>query len=636
MIKKIFFLIFLIFSTKSFCIEIESSKEISLDPGAIFDLEYLIKNNLDDLKSFKTDIDLTDDFEILNEVEKEFQIDNQKLISYSIKAPENVEKKDYEIKLDLKDENENELDSYTSNIHIKENPFKNDQITTPSLDSNTTYPSSYDIAKDETNLENRAKTSKDLPIITSFGYGLNESPNGTLFLETSGSKILNEKLNNNLEFALKLPLMQEGVIPKKVDGKPERFYVGYKTPIYSVLVGDTAYNMSPLTITSHAKNKDTPAPFGRGALVEFNRKKLGLGILYLTKPPFKVSNSRDTILGFLSYKILNNKFTSTILNTSYKKPKDGQDKNEMTYSFRSTYDEKDSLYDFEYALSSFNAKKDAYFVKARDKISIFSFGLDGLYSKPKYPGYLSDTFAIDSNVGFDLTNNLSTNGEYKLKQTNLDKNTSLDKADRRFSTLAKLSYTAPFKLSSNIGFESIQNKDVLKTDKGYKLNKTQFHLKQPIKKFSLESTLEKGIFKAREERYLKRDFNQMQFQINYEPFEKQTISIYTKHGNFIDSDLFNFGHIYGAKTSIKKSDDFVFSLLYEFTNFKRKTSIILDASSKIKKSHKIDGSLDWTLPTHHVVQFKAKFDPSKFSTKTSEIGLSYSIPYDVPWLDKKR
>nr|NGX64138.1 hypothetical protein [Candidatus Anoxychlamydiales bacterium] len=30
----------------------------------------------------------------------------------------------------------------------------------------------------------------------------------------------------------------------------------------------------------------------------------------------------------------------------------------------------------------------------------------------------------------------------------------------------------------------------------------------------------------------------------------------------------------------------------------------------------------------------AKFNPMKFSTKTSEIALSYSIPYDLPWSSK--
>ena len=122
---------------------------------------------------------------------------------------------------------------------------------------------------------------------------------------------------------------------------------------------------------------------------------------------------------------------------------------------------------------------------------------------------------------------------------------------------------------------------------------------------------------------------------NYEPFEKQCISIYTKHGNFVESNLYNLGHIYGVKTSVKQSDDFDFSLLYEFTQYKRRTTMPLSSSvTKIKKSHKIDGSIDYKLPTNHVLKLKAKFNPMKFSTKTSEIALSYSIPYDVPWPKK--
>ena len=178
-------------------------------------------------------------------------------------------------------------------------------------------PSNFDLAKDETPLE-IPKTSNDTPITTSFGYGLNESPNSQLFLETKGSKLLNEKSNNNLEFDLKLPLMHEGAVPKKIDGKPEKFYLGYKTPLYNVLVGDTEYKISPLTISPYSKKSDVPPPLGRGSLLTFNRKKLGLGVLYLTKQPFEVSNQRDNILGFLSYKVSNHKFTSTISKSSYK------------------------------------------------------------------------------------------------------------------------------------------------------------------------------------------------------------------------------------------------------------------------------------------------------------------------------
>ncbi|NGX49670.1 MAG: hypothetical protein K940chlam5_01269 [Candidatus Anoxychlamydiales bacterium] len=639
MSKKIFIYIFLIFTIKSFAdIEIESSnsKEISATPGETIELEYLIKNNLKDFKNIKANIDLPDDFEVLNEIEKEFLLDDQKLISYSIKVPENLEKKDYQINYDLLDENENKLDSYTSNVHIKENPFQNaDPIKNPSLDTNTTLPSSFDLSKDEISLDVSKGSLAETPITTSFGYGLKESSDSQLFLETKGSKLINEKLQNNFEFDLKLPLMHEGAIPKKVDGKPEKFYLGYKTPLYNVLVGDTEYKITPLTITPYSKKTDTPAPLGRGSLVTFNRKKLGLGILYLTKQPFEVSSKRDNILGFLSYKIKGNKLTSTIFNTSYKKPLALQDKNEMTYSLRSTYDKNDSFYDFEYATNSFNTRKDAYFLKVKDKIDIFSFGVESLYAKPKFSGYLQDTFKINSNINFDIIKDLKATGEYKLKHTNLNKNSTLKSGDRNFLYLAKLTHKAPFKLTSNFALESIDNKDIIKSSKTYRLNKAKLNFKQPIKKFSIEPSFEKGIYRAKDERYLSRNWNRAELKLNYEPAPKQSISIYTKHGNFIDSDLYNLGHIYGAKTTVKQTDNFEFSLLYEFTYYKRITTAPLSSSTtKIKKIHKIDGSLDYKFTTNHVLKLKAKFDPMKFSTKTSEIALSYSIPYDVPWPSK--
>ncbi|HEU63779.1 MAG: hypothetical protein KR126chlam4_00230 [Candidatus Anoxychlamydiales bacterium] len=641
MSKKIFLSIFLIFSIKSFAnIEIlsDNSKEILTTPGETIELEYLIKNNLKDLKNIKTNLDLPDDFEVLNEIEKEFLLDDQKLISYSIKIPENLEKKDYQINYELLDENENKLDSYISNVHIKENPFQNtDPIKNPSLDASTPMPSSFDLAKDEIPLDVAKNSLNESPITTSFGYGLKESPDSQLFLATKGSKLLNEKLQNNFEFDLKLPLMHEGAIPKKIDGKPEKFYLGYKTPLYDVLVGDTEYKITPLTISPYSKKSDTPAPLGRGSLVTFNRKKLGLGILYLTKQPFEVSSKRDNILGFLSYKIRGNKLTSTIFNTSYKKPTLVQDKNEMTYSLRSTYDKNDSFYDVEYATNSFSTRKDAYFVKVKDKIDIFSFGVEGLYAKPKFSGYLSDTYKIDSNINFDIIKDLKATAKYKLKHTNLNKNKSLKSGDRNFSFLTKLTHEAPFKLTSNLGLESINNKDIIKTSKGYRLNKAKLNFKQPIKKFSIEPSFEKGIYRAKNERYLSRNWNRAELKLNYEPFEKQCISIYTKHGNFIDSDLYNLGHIYGAKTTVKQTDDFEISLLYEFTHYKRRTTMPLSSSTtKIKKSHKIDGSLNYTFASNHVLKLKAKLDPMKFSTKTSELALSYSIPYDVPWPKKNK
>ena len=204
MSKKIFIYIFLIFTIKSFAdieIETSNSKEISATPGETIELEYLIKNNLKDFKNIKANIDLPDDFEVLNEIEKEFLLDDQKLISYSIKVPENLEKKDYQINYDLFDENENKLDSYTSNVHIKENPFQNaDPIKSPSLDTNSTMPSSFDLAKDEISLDVTKDALNEPPITTSFGYGLKESSDSQLFLATKGSKLINEKLQNNFEF----------------------------------------------------------------------------------------------------------------------------------------------------------------------------------------------------------------------------------------------------------------------------------------------------------------------------------------------------------------------------------------------------------------------------------------------------
>nr|NGX63552.1 hypothetical protein [Candidatus Anoxychlamydiales bacterium] len=103
---------------------------------------------------------------------------------------------------------------------------------------------------------------------------------------------------------------------------------------------------------------------------------------------------------------------------------------------------------------------------------------------------------------------------------------------------------------------------------------------------------------------------------------------------FIDSYIYNFGYIYGLKTQIKPSDNLNFSFLYEFARYTRKNLAVLSPSvSKIQKTHKIDSSFNLKLPTNHEVKFKAKFNPMNFSTKTSEIGLSYSIPYDMPWIE---
>ncbi len=634
MTKKIFLLTFLFFFIKAFAnVEIESSnsKEILTSPGEIIELQYLIKNNLKDLKKIKTNINLPSDFEIINEIEKEFILDDQKLISYSIKVPQNIKKNDYQINYEILDDAENKLDSYTSSIYVTKNPYK---IQTDMTSKQDPVSISTDITKDLSLIEDK---TKQLPITTSFGYNINESSNSQFFLETKGSKLINEKLKNTIEFDLKLPLMHEGTIPKKIDGKPQRFYFGYKTPLYNVLLGDTEYKITPLTISPYSKKSNTPPPLGRGSFITFNRKKLSLGLLYLTKQPFEVPNKRDNILGFLSYKISKNKFTSTIFNTSHKNPLHDQNKNEMTYSLRSTYDSGKSFYDFEYANSSFSLKKDAFYAKIKDKINIFSFDFEGLYAKPKFCGYLSDKYKINSNINFDIIKNLKALSKYKLNHTNLDKNQSLKNADRNFSFLTKLTHTTAFNLTSNFGFKRIYNKDAIDDSKGFKLNKLRLSFTQPIKNFSIKPSFEKGIYKAREERYLSRNWTKAKLQLRYEPFENQSISIYTKHGNFIDSDLYNLGHIYGAKTSIKESDNFEFSLLYEFTHYIRKTTKSLSSSiTKIKKSHKLNGSLNYKFASNHVLKLKAKFNPINFSTKTSQITLTYSIPYNVPWPSKNK
>ncbi|NGX35931.1 MAG: hypothetical protein K1000chlam1_00767 [Candidatus Anoxychlamydiales bacterium] len=609
MTKKNFLLILsIIFITKIFAnIELEPSiqEELSADPGSTINIDFLIKNKSEDPMDLKTKIDLPEDWHVLQEIEDEFNLEDQKLVSYSIEIPKNALSETYPIEFSTYDRDDKKVESYTSNIKI-----------TPS--------------KEDSKIEEKTK-----PIMTSFSYDFNKA-DSKLFLESNGSKFIDQDKKNNFEFALKVPVTHEDTtLPTKIDGKPEKFYLGYITPRYSAFLGDKDYKVSPLTITPHSKKSNTPAPLGRGSLVSFNRKNLGFGFLYLIKPPFEVEKDQSNLGGFLSYKVLGNKIALAVVNTSIKKPDADQSKNSLIYSIRSNYEKDGSIYDFEYANTSFEKNRDAYLVKIKDKLlNIFSYNFEGLYARPNFSGYLSDRSKIDTSADLALTGAISTGGAYKVAQSNLEKAILKKSAVRETSYHTKITHKSLFDLSSTLSFENFLKKDLLKDSVGHKLNKFKFLFKQPIKKYTFESTLEKGIYQGRDENYLKRDWHNMHLNINYDIFKNQSISAYTKLGNFIDADLFNVGYVYGLKTAIKQNKSLNLSLLYEYTHFRRKSSNPLKSSvGKIKNAHKIDSSLNWTFPTSHELKFKAKFDPKNFSKDTTEVGLSYSIPYDVPWFN---
>lgn len=94
MSKKNFLLILsIIFITRIFAnIELEPSiqEELSADPGSTINIDFLIKNKSEDPMDLKTKIDLPKDWHILQEMDDEFNLEDQKLVSYSIEIPKDA------------------------------------------------------------------------------------------------------------------------------------------------------------------------------------------------------------------------------------------------------------------------------------------------------------------------------------------------------------------------------------------------------------------------------------------------------------------------------------------------------------------------------------------------------------------
>ncbi|NGX64093.1 MAG: hypothetical protein KR126chlam6_01518, partial [Candidatus Anoxychlamydiales bacterium] len=519
--KKLFFLLSISFALYSYAIDehpdthLDANENtlIEIDKSQILDLEKndILLEILDYPKNVLPGSSYDIKLKLLNNTNasalNDISIDQLKECKYQFSENLPVELKPLEEKLiTIKIDTPSDLkEEMINNVQIKNKTLNSDYSDTNLLATTEIKP--------EVSKPNSDKTPS---ISTSFGYDINESPDSKLYLESSGTRLLNSK-DINLEYALKIPVMVEGTIPKKLDGKPEKFYVGYKTDNYNILLGDTEYKISPLTISPFS-DSDDPAPVGRGSLVTINRNKLGAGFLYLNKPPFETSNKSNSFLALLSYKLLNNKFSAAILNTSYKKP---LSKNEQIYSVRSTYAENDCLYDLEYANTSLKKDQDAYFFTAKDKLSFLSYDFNGYLAKPKFSGYLSDRSVFNSLAKISISKNLIATGSYMIKNTNLDKSLNLKNAKRDFAALAKITFVAPFKLSSNLVYENIVKKDALVSRKNNKLDKFSLIFSQPINKFTLSSTLAKGKYSAQKESYLKRDYNRVDFKVDYALFKNQ-------------------------------------------------------------------------------------------------------------------
>jgi hypothetical protein len=519
-----------------------------------------------------------------------------------------------------------------------ENVPKKDEIALSSPSEETLKKDFNELTQAEasqTNDPSNLAPQNTFPIQTTLGYNL-EDVNSNYFLQIEGADILNEEKTRKINFLIKVPYLQINDSVNKLGALPQRFNINFIDPFLNVTIGDSKYDLSPLIMKEYEK---------RGAFLKINYNDIvGISSAYLTSKPNSSKDFNPTEnfgISFFVKPLSFIKLATNFLSTTFKEENFSTPKNNYSYSIRSTisFDEKNKL-DLETATSNkLNKDNIAYFINLDGKNDHFTYLVNWLYANPEYVGKYSDkTFQdsslktkFDGSLKYDL-NNFSTKLSHNFENINLDKISEKDAPKRNNNSEFSISYPILFPMKSSLIVKRKEAKSFFTRD-GFKLNAINLITSIPIKKYTIENSVELGRYKSRIENYIYRNWHNYQLSIKYIPSENNGFSIYTKLGNLLYEDVYALSYALGADLKIKTAKNLDLNLVYEYSRNNRKSFATIDKQLKWKGNY-FKQDLTYILPNEHKITLSSHLNKPLMEKEEKAFLLTYTIPFQAPNINR--
>ena len=456
-------------------------------------------------------------------------------------------------------------------------------------------------------------------INTTFGYDL-EKAVGKYFLEINGSETL--KKDRKLDFLVKLPFFQLAD-QNTTTIKPDKFNFNFSDPAFQITLGDSKYNLTPLTIADYE---------GRGAFFRLNgQDNLGLKMIYLLSEPTEDDYPSDNIGASIS--LIPDSFIKLSTNFLFTKfneePRRAQ--NNYTYSLSTNLTPNESTnLDFEAAISNKFLKRNAAIFAALygDISENLTYDFKWKIANPDFITEKTNQITLDGNVNLDLKKFIIS-ASHKLEKNNLEKSNFFEKAKREKSSTLKFSYPFFKKFDLDLSFFKKAGRNALTLD-GHKLKAVSLETSIPIKKYSIKNVLEFGKYKSQIENFESRNWQSAELHFSFTPQENNSISVYSKIGNIILDDVFTLSNIFGSKISYKRSDNLDLSIAYEYSMNTRKSSALLENTKMKWNRNHFKQELTYTLPNEHRITLTSHLNKPLKIKKEKAFLLTYTIPFNAP------
>ncbi|MFA6118519.1 MAG: hypothetical protein WCT85_04890 [Parachlamydiales bacterium] len=541
----------------------------------------------------------------------------------------------------------------TSTKDLQENP-ENAQVASNEETSSEVALNIPEINNLQNNPLEETRAPATFPIQTTLGYNFDGADSiGKYFLMAEATDVLNKDKDRKINFLIKVPYFQQTEEVNKFQASVEKFSLNFMDPSLDVTLGDSKYDLSPLTIKSYEK---------RGALLKLKQESFDFNALYLlgkteNKDLEKSENMASTVC------IKPSDFINLYANYVYSKFEEpstiSDKKNNHVYSLRATINPNKALnLDIESAIansldvksafiSTLNLKSAdpkakrnyAHFANMDGKIDNFSYKLALLHLNPlfvcdlydKDNKLVSDRSKIDGFIKFEK-NNFGVKLSDFYERKNLEN--SLKKGKAKRDNNMQLSFNYPiFSLKNSLGINRREMKVLTKHD-GYKLDSVSLSSSYPIKKFSLENGLELGLYKSRAENYKGRNWRNYKLTFNYNPSTSNSFSIYTKLGNLIYEEIFTDSIALGAAFKIRANNNFGMSFAYEFSDNTRKATPFPKSKSVNWKGNYFKQDFTYTLSNNHKIAISSHLNKPLSEDKETEVLITYSIPFEVPNINR--
>ena len=437
-------------------------------------------------------------------------------------------------------------------------------------------------------------------------------------VELAGAGTLDEEGKKRIDFLFRGPDLQR----KNIFGLREEYRLDYFADKFSILAGDHAFSLSPLTEQSR---------YGRGGGMNLRQQKIGVGAFYLET--LDCSPQQDEAGGYLSYQVAERLGIKGNILHKTSEIASVPEINSNLYSIQATSEwDKMLVLDLEYGYSdnsgAARGNGNGYRINLIGEMGKARYAFEKNYSDPNFFGYYHDSDYTYGTFFFPIYRQLTGYISGRNYRNNLDLDPLVGSATDEESYRGGLYLPLPTRTNLSLTYEDYHKKDLMTTLSQFNFRERFFTagIGQSIQWASVQGYIVRGSIDNRLTGNEDATLENYSIYSSFAPTSGQSYSLYARAGQEPYSDNPQRTKSVGI-TGIWHYHRADLNLNYQINNMDSGTN---------RRSDTLMSLLAYVLPNAHTVSFRSRWI-SHQSAPTDETSylLTYSIPLSIPVNTKK-